>query len=108
MSLGVNKFALKSQFGSLDPIKVGVDYERSHTSIQTTRPHGTPEVLSFLQYSTELRNLISSAVFEDMGHKVVLDGENSHIELRKNDKAYAIIPLRCEGRLRFLDYLCAR
>ena len=56
-------------------------------------------------YSSELRNLISSAVFEDMGHKVVFDGKRSHISLRENDKKFATIPLRCEGRLRYLDYL---
>ena len=56
-------------------------------------------------YSSELRNLISSAVFEDMGHKVVLDGDDSHIILRTDGVEYAHIPLRCEGRLRYLDYL---
>ena len=48
---------------------------------------------------------ISSAVFEDMGHKVVFDGKRSHISLRENGKKFASIPLRCEGRLRYLDYL---
>ena len=45
-------------------------------------------------YSSELRNLIASAVFEDMGHKVVFDGKQSHISLRENGKKFASIPLR--------------
>ena len=49
--------------------------------------------------------MISSAVFEDMGHVVVLDGDNSHILLRMDGQDDAVIPLRCEGRLRYLDYL---
>ena len=56
-------------------------------------------------WSPGLRNLISSGMFEDMGHKVALEGETSHIELRYPGQPVEIVPLRCEGRLRYLDYL---
>ena len=35
----------------------------------------------------------------------MFDGKRSHISLREKGKKFASIPLRCEGRLRYLDYL---
>lgn len=34
--LGANKFALKAQFGDLEAMKVGLEYERRNTSIQVS------------------------------------------------------------------------
>ena len=56
-------------------------------------------------YAPGLRNLISSGIFEDQGHEVSLKGDKSCIRLEFKDKPSIRIPLRCEGRLRYLDYL---
>ena len=50
-------------------------------------------------------HLISSGIFEDQGHEVSLKGDKSCIRLEFKDKPSIRIPLRCEGRLRYLDYL---
>ena len=57
-------------------------------------------------YSAQLRDLISSGMFEDMGHRAIFDGAASEITLRVGEPVRDVqIPLRCEGRLRYLDYL---
>ena len=63
-------------------------------------------------YSSHLRNLLSSGIFEKQKHRVILEEERSHILLNPNpgewisdeSKCYKI-PLRCHGHLRYIDYL---
>ena len=63
-------------------------------------------------YSPKLRNLLSSGIFEKQRHRVVLEEEHSHILLNPNpgeritdEGKCHLIPLRCVGHLRYLDYL---